>query len=192
MANVITRTSISPTVTLPHLGLIILAAVPTARGHAQQHGLVRGAGNGSLILVIAESVANANTDGDGMEDGWEVWNALDPQDSSDCYVDLDGDGLDNLTESWLDTLICEVDTDGDGFWDGIEFDGGTDPALAGSCSVPSQMGDVDADGNINACDIQFVTNGMLGLPTPFPVDVDQVGDITAMDLQMVINAALTA
>lgn len=41
---------------------------------------------------------NADTDGDGMSDGWEVAHGLDPKSNADAGGDLDGDTLTNLQE----------------------------------------------------------------------------------------------
>ncbi|MBN2327865.1 MAG: hypothetical protein JXR73_11985 [Candidatus Omnitrophica bacterium] len=41
---------------------------------------------------------NRDTDGDGLFDGWEWKNGLDPLDPSDAQKDYDGDGLTNLEE----------------------------------------------------------------------------------------------
>ena len=40
----------------------------------------------------------ADTDGDGLDDGWELANGLDPNDPNDATADPDGDGLTNLDE----------------------------------------------------------------------------------------------
>ena len=41
---------------------------------------------------------NADADGDGMPNGWEVRYGLDPRDPSDADADSDGDGMSNLRE----------------------------------------------------------------------------------------------
>ena len=68
---------------------------------------------------------NPDTDGDGLTDGFEVTNGLDPL---VAHPDEDGDGLDNLDELALGTHPALPDTDGDGLLDGEEvFEHLTDP-----------------------------------------------------------------
>ncbi len=51
------------------------------------------------ITLLLPSVAYAHdTDGDGIEDEWEIIYGFDPFDPSDGSLDVDGDGLDNLAE----------------------------------------------------------------------------------------------
>ncbi|HOT52347.1 MAG TPA: thrombospondin type 3 repeat-containing protein, partial [Candidatus Hydrogenedentes bacterium] len=45
--------------------------------------------------------ANADSDGDGIADGYEVEYGLNPLDPADADADSDGDGLTNLEEFWL-------------------------------------------------------------------------------------------
>lgn len=69
----------------------------------------------------------ADTDGDGMPDGWEVFNYLDPLGIWDALWDFDDDGLSNLEEFQNGTNPFNSDTDGDGTSDGDETAQGTDP-----------------------------------------------------------------
>jgi hypothetical protein len=69
---------------------------------------------------------NPDTDGDGMLDGCEVENGLDPF-ADDGSQDIDQDGLTNLYECQAGTDPTNPDTDGDGLLDGEEISGGTDP-----------------------------------------------------------------
>lgn len=41
---------------------------------------------------------NADDDGDGMPNGWEIRHSLDPRDATDASLDSDGDGMTNLQE----------------------------------------------------------------------------------------------
>ncbi len=79
----------------------------------------------------------SDTDGDGMTDGFEVINGLNPLDNSDATIDTDGDGLTNLEEHDLGTNPNDSDTDNDGMLDGYEIDNGFDPNDGSDC--PSWM-----------------------------------------------------
>lgn len=83
--------------------------------------------NWDEIFVYGTDPFNADSDGDGMPDGFEVQHYLNPSDASDASQDADGDGLTNLQEYDLGTDPTNADSDGDGVWDGDENDGGTDP-----------------------------------------------------------------
>jgi len=50
--------------------------------------------------------------------------------------------------------------------------------------------DIDANGAVNAVDVQLVINGALSLETDFDTDVNRDGVTNAVDVQLVINAAL--
>lgn len=78
----------------------------------------------------------ADTDGDGLEDGYEVGYGTNPQDDDqngngviDGLDDPDGDGLDNLAEQDAGTDPTSDDTDGDGVDDGTELVRGSDPLV---------------------------------------------------------------
>jgi len=70
---------------------------------------------------------DADSDNDGMQDGWEQENDLDPTDPSDAGEDPDGDGMTNQEEHDAGTDPNNADTDGDGLTDSEEGEMGTDP-----------------------------------------------------------------
>jgi len=72
---------------------------------------------------------SGDTDGDGLEDSWELAHGLNPN-VADAHLDLDGDGLTNAEEFAAGTHPGLADTDGDGFSDGIEFHNGSAALLA--------------------------------------------------------------
>jgi len=78
------------------------------------------------------SKSQRDSDGDGMDDSWELSYGLDPEDSSDADEDLDGDGLSNLEEFNQNTDPSVSDTDGDGWSDGKEVAKGFNPLDAES------------------------------------------------------------
>ena len=69
---------------------------------------------------------NPDTDGDGMKDGWEVANSLDPLED-DGAPDGDNDKLSNLQEFLFETDPHAADTDQDGLADGEEVFAGLNP-----------------------------------------------------------------
>jgi hypothetical protein len=77
-----------------------------------------------------------DTDGDGMNDGWEIFNELSPTNGLDGALDFDGDGVANSNEFIYGIDPRHTDSDSDGVLDGDEITNGTDPALA----------DTDGDG----------------------------------------------
>ncbi len=80
-----------------------------------------------------------DTDDDGMPDGWEAANGLNPLED-DSGGDADGDGLPNGAEQSAGTDPRTEDTDGDGLGDGLEVESGMDPL------VPDTDGDGMPDG----------------------------------------------
>ena len=112
----------------------------------------------------------ADTDADGLDDGWEVDWGLDPASPSDgADADADGDGLANGRERALGTSPVLADTDGDGLPDGWEVGCGLDPLSADGPDGAS--GDPDGDGLSNAQERIVGTS-----PTAFDTDGDGAGD----------------
>lgn len=100
-----------------------------------------------------------DTDGDGLPDGWEVSNGLDPNDATGtkgAAGDPDVDGLNNAQELALGTHPREHDTDGDGLPDGWEHIHQFDPTKTDG--VDGATGDPDGDDlenldeYLNGCD----------------------------------------
>jgi len=92
-------------------------------------------------------VTNPNdedTEGDDMPDLWEINNSLNPT-VDDAGGDPDGDGLDNVDESYGKTDPRNPDTDADGYSDGVEdlFGYWTDENSTGTDPLDD---DTDGDG----------------------------------------------
>jgi hypothetical protein len=62
----------------------------------------------------------ADSDNDGIPDGWEITHGLNPTNAADATLDPDGDGLANLAEYQYGTQPLVADTDHDGLSDGVE------------------------------------------------------------------------
>lgn len=99
----------------------------------------------------------ADTDGDGLSDGYEVNTShTDP-----LNPDTDGDGLTDgyeVNTSLTNPLVA--DTDGDGFSDGVEVAKGTNPLSAGS--FPSAVINMDATSLPLGPLPNWTNNGTLG------------------------------
>jgi len=107
----------------------------------------------------------ADADGDGMPDIWEIQAELDKDDPADAVLDRDNDGLLESGEySWW-TCPLSNDTDSDGMPDGWETDYGLNPLSRDS------RGDPDFDGLKNEYEYKNNTN-----PASEDTDGDGLGD----------------
>ena len=126
----------------------------------------------------------ADTDGDGLPDGWEAAHGMDPLVSNwtdgdprtNADADPDCDGLTNAQEAALGTDPFQPDTDGDGMDDGWESRHGFDPAAHNGQTERTDdnaNADPDGDGLTNAEECAWETN-----PSNADSDGDGVNDGT--------------
>jgi hypothetical protein len=104
--------------------------------------------------------ALADTDGDGMPDGWEVAYGFNPLLYADGGFDFDADGLSNADEYQHGTEPDVSDTDTDGMPDGWEVAGGLDPLTDDSADDP------DGDGVSNLAEYIGGTHPQVANVTP--------------------------
>ncbi|MCK5562039.1 MAG: hypothetical protein KAJ51_15675 [Thermoplasmata archaeon] len=110
------------------------------------------------------SPIESDSDGDGMPDGWEVENGLEPMLPSDGDYDDDGDGLTNFQEFLNGTDPNNNDTDSDNIPDGWEVKYGLNPLDSDDSNE-----DPDGDGISNFQEYLKGTN-------PKDSDTDDDGD----------------
>lgn len=81
--------------------------------------------NGEAVALAGTNPLNADSDGDGLPDGWELRFGCNPLSQLEI-VDPDGDGLSNIQEYNYGTNPNSADGDGDGLFDGEEYAAGSD------------------------------------------------------------------
>ncbi len=116
-----------------------------------------------------------DTDGDLMDDRWELETSLDPtsgEGENGSDGDPDGDGLPNIQEYQNRTLPKKADSDDDGMDDRWELDSGLDPMLGTGDDGPD--GDPDGDQITNLQEYQY---GLDPLTPNTDTDADGLGDL---------------
>jgi Concanavalin A-like lectin/glucanases superfamily/Bacterial TSP3 repeat len=97
---------------------VVLTVKPDASGYA----LISG-----LQAFLTTTLADTDSDGDGLPDDWEMDHGLNPHDPGDAAQDFDHDGLTNIQEYSYGTDLKNPDSDYDGRSDGREIIEGTNP-----------------------------------------------------------------
>ena len=114
----------------------------------QSHGTADADSDGlSLLdeLAAGTDPLSADTDQDGMPDGWEVAEGLDPVDQGDSQLDPDGDRVTNRQEYAAGTKpLGRLNPDLDPMWDGpvgakVRLGGGTGGILRDDGSIAGSM-----------------------------------------------------
>jgi len=123
---------------------------------------------------------NADQDGDGMQDAYEDANGLNKL-VDDRLLDLDSDGLNNITEYLGGTKPNNPDTDGDTLRDGVETKTGTWVSNLNTGTDPLKV-DSDGDGLPDGAETNtgtFVSLADTGTnPTKLDSDGDKWDDLT--------------
>ncbi len=123
----------------------------------------------------------ADSDGDGLPDGWEILHGFDPLDLgvSDASRDDDGDNLTNLQEFEIGTHPAKADTDDDGLPDGWEITHALNPL-----HVSDAQSDADGDGFSNLAEYLFGTS-------PITADASMPGVVLAEEWRAINGVNIT-
>ena len=121
---------------------------------------------------------SADSDNDGMSDGFEWGYHLDPTNGQDPGGDADHDGLTNLREAELHSSPRSVDSDGDTMRDGWEVLYAFDPTDASDAAE-----DRDGDGLTNAMEWEWFAD-------PNDTDSDDDGSLDGADLNPNVDLVL--
>ncbi len=115
-----------------------------------------------------------DTDNDGMPDGWEIDNGINPN-INDADTDADNDGLTNAQEFFYSTNPLNQDTDNDGISDGDEINGGLNP-LSSDTDNDGLADKFEIDNNLNPANSDMDNDGLL--------DGDELAYLTTIDCDM--------
>ena len=143
----------------------------------------------------------ADTDDDGIPDGWEARHDLNPLVASDASADADSDGLTNRTEYVVDRDPHVADTNGDGVPDGdddLDGDGvpnaveqalSLNPAKRVSLgTTPDGDRDADHDGLPNATELRLGLDPARADTTGMPDgQVDSDGDGLSNEVEVALG-----
>lgn len=143
-------------------------------------------------LYYGTSDSAADSNGDGIDDGYEIIDeegtvySMDGDLDGDGILntadkDMDGDGVLNSAEIVYGTNMCKPDTDSDGYNDGIETNGGSDPLNAKSVPVSTTN---------EYTDLIYVGNKIVALAKTPRLRVDD-GD-TGAKYDIVFGAGITS
>ncbi|MCE7736967.1 MAG: hypothetical protein GPJ54_18930 [Candidatus Heimdallarchaeota archaeon] len=139
------------------------------RGDDDEDGLAN-----EIEFKLNSDAENADTDGDGITDGWELTHQLNFK-IDDSKSDPDEDGLNNLEEFEANTNPYSSDTDGDNIPDLYEVKNNLDPTIYDSDK------DLDNDGITN------LDEYLLGF-NPMKKDTDSDGMDDGWELRNGLNA----
>jgi hypothetical protein len=153
-------------------------------------------GDGSSYNPITDlNPANADTDSDGMSDGWELYWGFDPlHDDGAKDNDNDIDSLANLQEYQNNTEPNNADTDSDGTPDGWEVNFGLNPVFYDASQDPDvdeltnvQEYQNDTDPTDDDTDDDTILDGpdnckLIYNPKQKNTDGDSIGDTCEADI----------
>lgn len=128
---------------------------------------------GNWIEEVFAIRVTADSDGDGLDDSWELTFFPDLA-AADGTGDPDGDGLNNAEEFARGTDPLRADTDGDGLSDAVETNSGTFVDASDTGSDPLRA-DTDGDGLTDGDEVS-PENGFVTDPVRFDTDGDGYSD----------------